>query len=171
MRRLVVILAIWAVGTGSALAQESAVSITEIQSQTIRLRPGFQQDVSIRGKAKIDSIHVGDPSVAAVTVVSDQRFLINALPPEAREPRAIGPRATNVLVRDPTRTSSPTWKSRSVIFRAPAVVISWRSIGASGEVPLGEALEVTNMRASTGTYVHPSSAIWSREISPKLQLR
>lgn len=100
MRRLVVILAIWAAGTGFALAQQGAISVTEGQPETIRLRPGFQQDVSIRGDGRIDSIHVGDPTVAAVMAVSDRRFLITALPPEGREQRAIGPRATNVLVRD-----------------------------------------------------------------------
>lgn len=97
MRRLAVILAIWAAGTGFALAQQGAISVTEIQPETIRLRPGFQQDVFVRGDARIDSIHVGDPSVAAVTAVSDRRFLINALPTEGRA-QAPGPRATNVLV-------------------------------------------------------------------------
>ncbi|MCK1589199.1 pilus assembly protein N-terminal domain-containing protein [Bradyrhizobium sp. 169] len=99
MRRLVVILAIWAAGTGLALAQQGAISSTEIQPETIRLNPGFQRYVSIPGNATIASIHVGDPSVATVTAVSDRRFLINALSPDSRA-QTSGQRATNVLVLD-----------------------------------------------------------------------
>lgn len=103
MKRLALVLLLLL--PGSAWAQgkpprvDNGVSLTEFQPETVRLRPGFQRDVSIIGNATIENIYVGDPTVASVTVVNDKRFLITGLaPPDKKE--AAATKRTNVLVRD-----------------------------------------------------------------------
>lgn len=96
------------VGASTALAQQKApaqngaISLGEEPQQTVQLRPGFQQEITLSGGATIGSIHVGNPTVVEATTVSDRRFAITGLPPEekSRAP-ADAERATNVVVRDP----------------------------------------------------------------------
>lgn len=84
---------------GSAIAQQHiAVDSDRTATQSIRLRPGFQQEIVLRGKPTISSIHIGDPKVVGVTVTSDKRFILNALHPT--EPGGPEARSTNVLVSD-----------------------------------------------------------------------
>jgi Flp pilus assembly secretin CpaC len=97
-----------AVGSSTALAQEktapaqenakSAISLGEQSSETIQLKPGFQQEITLQGSARIGSIHVGDPKVIEVTTISDRQFVITGVPPEGHA--SDGQWATNVLVHD-----------------------------------------------------------------------
>ncbi|UPJ25406.1 pilus assembly protein N-terminal domain-containing protein [Bradyrhizobium sp. CW1] len=91
------------VGVSTALAQERApaISVGEEARETVQLRPGFQQELTLPNGAIIGSIHVGDPNVVHATPVSDRRFLITGLPPkENGSAPAAATRATNVLVLD-----------------------------------------------------------------------
>lgn len=93
------------VGASGALAQQ-VIDVDGIQTstQSIRLKPGFQQEIILRGKPTISSVFIGDPKVVGVTVTSDKRFVINALPP-AENQAGLAPeiRSTNILVSDPEK--------------------------------------------------------------------
>lgn len=90
------------VGASAALAQQRAPAISagEEPPETVQLRPGFQQEMTLPNGATIGSIHIGDPKVVQATPVSDRRFLITGLPPEENASAPVAARATNILVLD-----------------------------------------------------------------------
>ena len=88
------------VAAGDVVAQERPLSVQKFPAQTLSMKPGFQQNITLQGSATIAAIQIGDDTVARVTVVSDKQFLITALP--AKPPASpLGIRQTNILVRDP----------------------------------------------------------------------